>query len=71
MKEYFKQKHKLLSLSKPWEFAESFLPFLQDAKNPKQTFSFDLLKQWTNTKAQIAGAGEKVYAKEWKPFSIS
>ena len=52
VKEDFKQKHKLSAYSKPWEFAEVFLPFLQDAKDPKQTFSFDLLKQWTNTKAQ-------------------
>ena len=45
VKEDFKQKHKLSSSSKPWKFAETFLPLLQDAKNPKQTFSFDLLKQ--------------------------
>ena len=64
VKDSFKRKHNLSSSAKPWAFAESFLPYLQNKKDPKQSFSFDLLKQWTNLKADLAGAGEKVYKNE-------
>ena len=59
VKDSFKQKHNPLSTSKPWDFAEAFLLYLQDKKDPNQTFSFDLVKQWMNLKADLAGARKR------------
>eukprot|EP00536_Pseudo-nitzschia_multiseries_P006112 jgi/Psemu1/14483/gm1.14483_g len=63
----FQKKHGLSSKSHPWEFAEVFLPLYNDAKDKKNSFSFEDMKNWTNWKASLAGAGEKIY-KEFKPF---
>ena len=64
----FLSKHKLGPYSYPWEFANAFIPFHQDKKD-KNHFSFELLMQWTNLKAALAGAGTNIYKGEYHPFS--
>eukprot|EP00536_Pseudo-nitzschia_multiseries_P014798 jgi/Psemu1/40172/gm1.40172_g len=65
----FQKKHGLSSKLHPWEFAEVFLPLYNDAKDKKKnsSFSFEDMKNWTNWKASLAGAGEKIY-KDFEPF---
>jgi hypothetical protein len=63
------QKHKLSAKSKPWEFAEAFIPMEHKDKALKHMFSFDQLQQWTNLKASICGAGSTIYKKGYKPFT--
>eukprot|EP00536_Pseudo-nitzschia_multiseries_P000427 jgi/Psemu1/970/gm1.970_g len=63
----FQKKHELSSNSHPWEFAEVFLPLYNDAKDKNSSFSFEDMKNWTNWKASLPCAGEKIY-KEFKPF---
>ena len=68
----FKRKYKLSATSIPWEVAYDFIT-LSDGngkkRRTKDALSFDLLTEWTNKKAHIAGAGKKVYKREWNIFS--
>ena len=43
----FKAKYKLTGKSKPWEFAEVFLPLLKDEKD-KNSFAFESMMQWSS-----------------------
>ena len=56
----FKAKYKLTAESKPWEFAEVFLPLLKDEKD-KNSFAFESMMQWSNLKAALSGAGDTIY----------
>ena len=60
------------STSTPLEVVDDFIPF-SDGNGKKfrknDALSFDLLNEWTNNKAHMAGAGKKVYKGEWDIFS--
>ena len=62
-----KRKYNLSSSSKPWDFAEVFLPFKENKKDDEH-FSFQLMTRWTNMKAVQSSAGSMTY-KDWKPFT--
>ena len=64
----FKQKYNLTANSKPWQFADVFLPF-QHKENDENLFSFKKLTDWTNAKAIMNGAGNRIYKDEWTPFT--
>ena len=64
----FKQKYNLTANSKPWQFADVFLPF-QHKENDENLFSFEKLADWTNAKAIMNGAGNRIYKDEWTPFT--
>ena len=62
-------KHQLGPYLFPWEFANAFIPFHQDKKDNNH-LSFELLMQWKNLKAALAGAGNNIYKGEYHPFSM-
>ena len=65
-----KDNRQLSAGSKPWEFAEVFLPMHQTDKI-EDLFSFANLAQWTNMKAGPSGAGETACQHEWRPFTAT
>ena len=64
----FRDKHKLSYASKPWEVMNAFLPFRNDKSiKDSDSLSFEKMTNWTNTKAQMAGASSTIYL-EFEPF---
>ena len=68
----FKIKYKLSATSMKWEVADAFISF-SDGNGKKcrtkDAFSLEILTEWTNNKAHMAGAGKKIYKGEWDIFS--
>ena len=66
-KKVYKVEKKLSAASTPWEVANAFILFSDVNGNKrisKDSFSFEILTEWTNNKAHMVGTGKKVYKGE-------
>ena len=54
----FIQKHNLTTSSQPEDYINILLPLKKNIHQGKEYISFQQLKQWTNIKASLAGAGK-------------
>ena len=64
----FKRKYKLSATSTPWKVADDFIPFSDGNSKKHRTkdaFRFELLTEWTNSKAYMVVAGMKFHKGEW------
>ena len=67
----FKRKNKLSAVSKPWEIADSVIPYEHAKRCADNCFSFAQTTEWTNLKATSAGAGSTMYVDDRKPFTVT
>ena len=67
----FKYNNKLSADSKPWEIADTFIPYEHAKKNMDNSLSFSQVTEWTTIKATSADAGSTMYVDNWKPFAVT